>query len=404
MRPARPSSEQPTSLSPEGAVTAALEASERTSTSLSGLLAALTQFTSGVEGAQQTSDQLKRELNRLRDLLADGNRESARLREQVTELQASLDEARHFNELEHKYVRDEQDRFIAALIDEYEAEIATLRATSGRTGNTSDAALIELSNALAKAESRVDDLLTERDRTRSMAQRAQQQRDVAQREVARLRVELERAQSRVEEVIGGIDDRHTRPTEPPPGGPKGPPTLQELSGVPVPAPQKPVSREPDVGEFESQWDTDPIPAPPPSLDVVSGLTANPVRNSAPPLELQAALTKPESNEHGEYIPDVEQLPIRSPASQNLGHHAKPKPRRKAKAGPTLTMSRTRPTEPPPSAESAPRRTLPPTSYRLNDKPPLKRKLDHSMRPLVGYSKGAAEVQPEQLHAGARTRK
>ena len=38
----------------------------------------------------------------------------------------------------------------------------------------------------------------------------------------------------------------------------------------------------------------------------------------------------------------------------------------------------------------------PDPYRVDSKPPLKRKPDHTQRPLVGYSKRADEIQPEQL--------
>ena len=38
----------------------------------------------------------------------------------------------------------------------------------------------------------------------------------------------------------------------------------------------------------------------------------------------------------------------------------------------------------------------PDPYRVDAKPPLPRKPDHTQRPLVGYSKRADEIQPEQL--------
>lgn len=390
---------------PEHAVEAALEATNRTTTSLSGLLEALGQFTAGIAGAQEASEQLKYELERLRSMLGRSNEDRLALKERLRELEVQLVEARYETELEHKYVRDEQDRFIAALIDDYEAQIERLQRASqngaplhGAAGaptwpapdsaNALPRELAEARQELRKLRTERDQLLAEREPLRELVRRVQEQRDQAQTARDRLSTELKRAQAKLEVLSGGYDDRDSTPTEPPPEasglgarlrGARGIPLAQRPTEPPpraARASEKPVSRPPELSEFEQEWDSDAAPAPPPSFEAGRlGDAEQPgLRISAPPAELQAALTSP--------------LPLTN-SEANSGANSRVRPQtRPTRAQPSQPA-------PDPTIRTSPTSVYP-DPYWQGEKPPLKRKPDHSLRPLVGYSKGADEIEPEQL--------
>jgi len=400
-RPAKPRPEN----DPQSAVDAALDATHRTSTSLSSLLDALGRFTSGINGAQEASEQLKLELFMLRDMLGTSNQERLALKVRVDNLERELEDARHDVEQEQRYVRDEQDRFIAALMDEYEVEIEQLKQMLTATEPVNPAVTSrELRDALESLEV----AQAERQHSRELAHRAQRQRDSAQREVARLQHELRVAQTRVTELelVSKFDDQHTRPTEPPPND--GPPNRRASGHGSAASDTDPAPRSPslpnldlklpasalELADFERDWDAAAIPAPPPSFDGAPALatadTQPALRNSAPPAELLAALTAPS----GARVSPPQGSQTRVPSPQAA--HARISP-------PTGAPAAAPPTAPAASADETPSivtnirtSSIYPDPYRVDAKPPLPRKPDHSLRPLVGYSKRANEVQPEQL--------
>lgn len=381
-RPAQPR----TPGDPSTAIDAALDATHRTSTSLSSLLEALGRFTSGINGAQEASEQLKQELFMLRDMLGASNQERLALKVRVQNLELALEDAKYDVEQEQRYVRDEQDRFIAALIEEYETELEQLKKHL-TTSEPVNPAL--MSRQLRDALEAVEVAEAERQHSRDLAHRAQRQRDSAQREVARLQHELRVAQAMVNELRTKFDDQHTRPTEPPPndGPPVRRPSARGGSAADTdPAPRSP--RMPDLAlepappalgfaDFERDWDAAAIPAPPPSFDGAPALaTANTepaLRHSAPPAELRAALT---TSSPAIRRTSLSPAPESSPSNASL-----------ADESPSIVTNM--------RASS-----VYPDPYRVDAKPPLKRKPDHSLRPLVGYSKRADEIQPEQLGASA----
>jgi len=393
----RPATTRPAS-DPSSAVEAALDATNRASTSLSGLLDTLGRFTSGIKGAQEASEQLKQELFMLREMLGTSNQERLALKVRVENLELELDEARNDVEQEQRYVRDEQDRFIAALMEEYETEVEQLKQllTASEPLNPAITSR-ELRNALENVEV----AQAERQHSRELAHRAQRQRDSAQREVLRLQHELRVAHTKLSELAIKFDDQHTRPTEPPPNDgppPRRPSGRGRAAADTDPAPPSP--RMPNLeieratpalvlADFERDWDAAAIPAPPPSFDgaapLATAATEPALRHSAPPVELRAALT-------------ISSAPARR-ESRSLSPTSGPG----SSIAPSETTDTGAPGDETPSIVTNMRpSSVYPDPYRVDAKPPLKRKPDHSLRPLVGYSKRADEVQPEQLGATVGT--
>jgi hypothetical protein len=109
-------------------IDSAMNASSRTGRSLSELLEVLGQFQASVSGARDTQEHLQVELEHIRALLGRTNTERLALKNRVAALETELAERGDITELDASYVQEEQDRFIAALIDEYDEELAALRA------------------------------------------------------------------------------------------------------------------------------------------------------------------------------------------------------------------------------------------------------------------------------------
>jgi len=389
-------------------VEAALDATHRTSTSLSSLLDTLGRFTSGINGAQEASEQLKHELFMLRDMLGTSNQERLALKVRVDNLEHQLEQAKGDGEQEQRYIRDEQDRFIAALMDEYETEIEHLKRALTGTSQPVNPTLLsrELQHALESVE--VAD--AERQHSRELAHRAHRQRDSAQREVTRLEQELRLTQAKLDELASRFDDHHTRPTEPPPNDgptpgwplPRTSPTHDTdpapRSATPQGLELKPLSRALSLPDFERDWDAAVIPAPPPAFDEASPMataaTEPALRNSAPPAELLAALTsKPMSTQR------AARSALAASGAGEHGSQAQLPPDADHTPSPLLDnpqLLRGRADETPSIVTNMRPSSVYPDPYRVDSKPPLKRKPDHTQRPLVGYSKRADEIQPEQL--------
>ena len=396
-----------------------MNATLRTTTSLSGLLDAVDHFTRGIAGAQEAGEQLRHELGILRSLLSQRNEERAGLQARVRELEIALEEARSESELEQKYVRDEQDEFIAALMEEYESEIHELKraAANQLKGHAASGRRPELEDALDQIEA----LLAEREVTRDLVQRAQRQRDEAQRERDRLEQALQHAQAELQALAlksQVTPDTHTRPTEPPPNENPYVPRVERLqrqaSHAELSLGLRLKPDDLDLADLEPAWDLQAIPAPPPSFDETHRLAPDdptPRRITAPPAELQPALTSPphrkieRQSSDGEHIPASEELPMALKALMLPIEHVEP-PRSRKAAGPqpqqpsrsAAPNTEARPTQPSASSSGARPTSVYPDPYRLDDKPPLKRKPDHSLRPLVDYSKSGGEIAPEQLNS------
>lgn len=412
-------------------IDSALNASTKTGESLTALLKALGEFQGDVSGARASHEHLQAELEQIRELLGRTNAERLEFKNRVIALEAELSERGDVADLDAKYIQEEQDRFIAALIDEHESTVKRLRAER-------DEALAKLSGLampsaphptipspapdvgyeddLALARQRVEKLVAEREKTRALIKRAQTQRDAAQAKAERLEKELTRLKARVRKTG---DDKHTRPTDPPPDsanertsadaitvrppkdGASERPTgakkaTRKRSHPPRKPAQRPRSRELQLSELEQEWDRTTTPAPPPSYEAaLDERTRSPgsLRQPSPPAELRAALTSPSSARTGtRSAPPASSVPmvIRAAAKPAQGQPANVSPTL-PKVTPPLEQAQT-----PASAEASSRASQPPStmSYPADKKPPLKQKPDPTKRPLVGYS--TSEVAEERI--------
>ncbi len=405
----------------------AMNASSRTGRSLSELLAALGEFQASVSGARDTHEHLQIELEQIRDLLGRTNTERLALKNRVAALEAELAERGDITELDASYVQEEQDRFIAALIDEYDDELATLRAERDQAraqlglgstmANPSKTIPSPAPNDdLEQARQRIDQLVADREKTRTLIKRAQTQRDAAQAKADRLEKELAHLKTHLDRARG---DKHTRPTDPPPDSEKPlrsseaiterPPSEDKVSRAPqtkkAARDRKGSSRRParelSLSEIEDEWDRTTTPAPPPSYEsALDEKTRAPgsLRQPSPPAELRAALTSPGSPKSGET--PVSSLPrVIAAATKPAGN----KPAQQLFRSPTLpkvTPSLAEATKEPSAAGVQEAASQPPSTmgYPADKKPPLKRKPDPMQRPLVGYSKSSEDVAEEHIHA------
>jgi hypothetical protein len=402
------------------------------------LLEALGQFQASVSGARDTQEHLQVELEHIRALLGRTNTERLALKNRVAALETELAERGDITELDASYVQEEQDRFIAALIDEYDEELAALRAERdqawaqlGLASTTTDRGETIPSPApnddLDEARQRIDQLMAEREKTRSLIQRAQAQRDAAQSRADRLEKELAHLRARFDQSRG---DKHTRPTDPPPDSDRTlrsseaiterPPSQDKISRAPkttkaardrsVSSQRRP-ARDLSLSEIEEEWDRATTPAPPPSYESALDEKTRPpgsLRQPSPPAELRAALTSPGQPHSGE-VPASSPPRVITAGMKSVGRKPAEHNLSRSPTLPKLTPSLEEATRQPPTLEARDGRSQPPSTmgYPADKKPPLKRKPDPIGRPLVGYSKSGEEVAEEQIRATpsgpARTR-
>lgn len=195
-------------------VQAALAASTRTEATLSGLVRAVQEVTSGLNGARDANEQLARELGRVREALAASVDEKTALEVQLSSLVVERDHAlreveraREDAERERSFLIEEQDRFLTAVLDEHEQALARLRAerdelsarlSSEQRGREKTTApglkrarrgelptnVDTLQQELSEARLALDKLWAERTRALETLRRLQAQRDEAQQALA----------------------------------------------------------------------------------------------------------------------------------------------------------------------------------------------------------------------------
>lgn len=229
---------------------AALSASGRAEASLSTLMRAIRDLSSGVSGAREANVQLMRELEAMSDLLGAANERQLALRNRVTLLEQSLERAHVEAQRERAYILDQQDAFIVAMMDDHEQVIAELNREIDATRHRSSQRplIAELAPArdsddsgvqseLEEAKQTIEKLLGERDRARETLLKVQAQRDEAQAEL----VDLQRQRSGQLRVGAGISSPNLRnaPTLPPPETAR-PASSPHSAPVPVIVPKGPL--------------------------------------------------------------------------------------------------------------------------------------------------------------------
>lgn len=328
-------------------VRAALAASTRTEATLSGLMRAVQEVTSGLNGAREANDQLARELDSVREALNTSVEEKTAVEVQLASLVVERDHAlreleqtRADAERERSFLIEEQDRFLAALLDDHEQTIHRLQAerdelvaraasqfgTCERTTApgvncvTMDELptdVTALQKELIEARATIERCLAERTRSLETLRRLQAQRDEAQRALA------------AERMRGSTET-----------GPA--PTLERATPVyDAPAPEQTAKPNP------SSKRTDP-------------------QNRKPANRQNSKRTNPQNSKRTD-----------------------PMPRPRREPGPA-EPSRAQPTQAPGIAQQAGGPSA----------APLKRKPDPTSMPLGGYSLGSEDVPTEHVE-GAR---
>ncbi len=276
---------------------AALSASGRAEASLSTLMRAIRDLSSGVSNAREANVQLLRELEGMSDLLGAANERQLALKNRVALLEQSLERAHVEAQRERAYILDQQDAFIAAMMDDHEQVIAelnreieaarqrpSLRAAGFPTLPNLAQVAVEpsddtLRHELEAAKKTNEKLLSERDRARETLLKVQAQRDEAQAALVDLGRDPARAsQARMAAVIpSGISSPHLRtaPTLPPP----------ETARPILPAPDSPPSAA----------STAPTMPPPMAVPSAAPSPHELDHGAFPPEELRGAVLPPPSS-------------------------------------------------------------------------------------------------------------
>jgi predicted nucleic acid-binding Zn-ribbon protein len=280
---------------------AALTASGRAEQSLSTLMRAIRDLSSGVSGAREANVQLLRELESMADMLGSANETQLALKNRVGLLEQTLERAHQEASAERAYILEQQDAFIAAMMEDHEQVLVELHRElesaksrpASRTTTLPDFPGVsepteekDLRGALDAAERTIEKLFAERDRARETLLKLQAQRDEAQATVARLT--RERDEARAEQSHSRITDAVRQvipPSSTPLPGFRAAPTL--------PPPESP--RKPLGGAEVTRTASNP-----PVLGAVAVGSVRmqqreaPVHPSPPPEELRAALHAPSS--------------------------------------------------------------------------------------------------------------
>ena len=263
---------------------------------------AIRDLSSGVSGAREANLQLLRELEGMADMLGSANETQLALKNRVALLEQTLERTHQEARAERAYILEQQDAFIAAMMEDHEQvlvelhrELESARARpAGRTTTLPDFPGVaepseekDLRGALDAAERTIEKLFAERDRARETLLKLQAQRDEAQATVARLT--RERDQARAEQSQSRITDAVRQaipPSTTPLPGFRAAPTL--------PPPESP--RKPSAGSVTPAAEASPSPSTGPVAvgSVRTRPVEMPLHPSPPPEELRAALHPPSS--------------------------------------------------------------------------------------------------------------
>jgi len=196
---------------------AALSASGKAEASLSTLMRSIRDLSAGVSGAREANVQLLRELEAMSDLLGAANERQLALKNRVTLLEQSLQRAHIEAQRERSYILDQQDAFIAAMMEDHEQVVSELhreidalrnrpsqRPTS-MTGEPLPIAEAETDSSvrdeLEAARKLIDKLVGDRERTRETLLKVQAQRDEAQAALVEISRDSRPSQPRISDAM-----------------------------------------------------------------------------------------------------------------------------------------------------------------------------------------------------------
>lgn len=340
----------------------ALDAGHRAGSTLGELSKMVTELSAVVLGAKRANEQLVQELAALRAMLGSASEQNVRLQQRVAELEQELGNERREAERQCKFLTDQHDEFLAALLEEHEGALAT--AGEGQTRRM-NADVSDLTQKLVQVESARDQSELECRRARDALAKVQAQRDEAQargQSRERERDELRAEASMLRARLGTLRTASTTPPPPVTSGP--PPSFRPPSLRP------PRALELDSGELESNLHS---------------------RRSSPRLPTSAVLSAETADDPArmDIRPGVgDPTPSEPPPPPSFG----PPP-----SGWTPPPPAPEPTEPP-ARRAISVASMPPS--QIPKLPALKQKPDATSRPLISYSLGKGGVESELLE-GAR---
>jgi hypothetical protein len=349
----------------------AIDASVRAGSTLSDLSKMVAELSSGVVGARRANEQLAHELSTLRAMLGSANEQQLGARHRVAELEQEVLALRAEAERERKFLTEQHDDFLAALIEEHEEALSTRDVTSDTRRMSAEVSelaqkLVQVESLRAQAEAALARATSERDDAKSRAEKRERERDELRAEASLLRARL--------------GQNRAASTAPPP----------PLTSPRPPSYGPPPALRLDAGELDSTLHARPSPPRLPS--VVPRLTP-------PPAELALALAVPSSSrsESASAFPRVSTRP-------GVGGPKPSEPPPPAQFGPTPTGW----TPPAPAFLATPAITMPARAISAaslpaglpSQHPALKQKPDPTTRPLISYSLGEDGVKSETLE-GAR---
>jgi len=275
---------------------AALSASGKAEASLSTLMRSIRDLSAGVSGAREANVQLLRELESMSDLLGAANERQLALKNRVALLEQSLERAQIESSRERAYILDQQDAFIAAMMEDHEQVVSELnreleslrrRPSQRPTGVPGDALGVlpvetdaSIKEELDAARKLIDKLVGDRERTRETLLKVQAQRDEAQAAL----VEISREQSRPPQARITDAVRQALPGSNP--------------AIALTSRNAPTLPPPEAARTSATPQAPPVSAPIPAVlrPKAPELTLSPRdRLSQPPEELRGALHAPSSS-------------------------------------------------------------------------------------------------------------
>jgi hypothetical protein len=383
-------------------VQAALAASARAETSLTGLFRAIQQLGDGVGGAREANESLTIELEGLRDLLGAASEQQQIFGRKIAELELVLDRTRKEHAQERVFLIDQQDLFLVKLLDEQELELKqrdsvvhALRARlaeleqrdpsiaeppSVQGSRQPPATIAELDQPAVSVGSELD--RAERAELERTAQKLAEDRERARETVLRLQMQRDEAQNAVLRIGQERDDalREIYRLKSELGGPRIPLSTRPPSGESRrdSSPARAQAAAPTLAqlELEARIGHESAQASAPESSTVASSPfanfANDSRNAQP---ISSILSPPRGN------PDVSLIPSRlSPPP------ARPFPSPASLPPEELRRALTSSSSVQPSADN---------------RAPLRQERDGSTRPLGGYSLGTGSIQPERLEAATQ---
>ena len=192
---------------------AALDAGSRAGSSLTDLSRIMAELSGGLVGARQANEQLVQELSTLRAMLGSANEQQLALQHRTAQLEQELMLSQSAAERERQFLFEQQDEFLAAILDEHDEALRARHGQSDTTRRSADVA--DLAEKLVEAESARLLAETECVRARDALARAQAQRDEAQVRAEKRERERDELRAEASQLRARLGTHRSPSTKPP---------------------------------------------------------------------------------------------------------------------------------------------------------------------------------------------